>query len=385
MNILLISFVFSPNIGGVESHLDDLTKYLTEKGHHIVVLTYQPLMSNETTPFIENRENIEIRRLPWIKFLFTKLEKLPILEIIYLVPPILLYTLYYLLLHGKKIDVIQAHGFNMAIVGAIAGALFRKRLTVNTHVSFYFQKGSLYARSIKLFLNQAAKILVLTNEAKDELVKIGIDKKRLTIYHQWVDTNLFSSKNKRLARERCHLPQAAFIIFFAGRFILAKGISVLLRAARQFPKDVLLVFAGSGELRVFIEEEAKRNPAIRFVGQVDYKDLPYYYSASDLCIIPSIPVTSTYSEGIPRVLIESFTCGTPVIATKTGGIKELVNDRIGFFVSPKSESIATLINKLSHQQKKLLNMRKACVAYAKDQFGPAKNAAIIERSLLTYE
>ena len=385
MNILLISFVFSPNIGGVESHLDDLTDYLAKQNHNVVVLTYQPIMSYEKTSFIEHRKNIEIRRLPWIRFLFTKLEKLPILEILYLVPPILLYTIYYLLSHRNRTDVIQAHGFNMAIVGAIASALFRKRLTINTHVSFYLQKDSLYARVLKLVLTQAAKILVLTNKAKGELVKIGVDKNKLIIYHQWIDTDLFSPKDRRLAQARCNLPKNAFIILFAGRFIVAKGVDLVLTAARQFPKDALLVLVGSGELRSLIEDEAKKNPAIRFVGQVAREDLPYYYSASDLCIIPSISATSTYSEGIPRVMIEAFSCGTPVAATKTGGVAEMITKDVGFFIEPESKPMATFIKSLSKEEEKLRTMSKRCIQYAKEQFDYAKNAAIIERSFFAYE
>lgn len=383
LRILLISFVFSPNIGGVESHLDDLCEYLTKKGHKLSVITYQPLLSSVNAPSVEKRNNLEIRRIPWLKFnLFNRLEKIPILEFLYLTPSILIYTFFYLLRNRKKIDVIQTHGFNMAIVGAIISIIFRKRFTVNTHVSFSFIKNSIYAKILCWVLNRASKVLVLTKEAKSQLVKIGVNKEKIIVYHQWIDNNLFKPKDKAESRKKTGLDVNKFIVLFTGRFIRPKGINFLLEAASRVKNNIQFVFVGSGPLKESIAKASRDNSRIHFVGEVKRLDLPYYFSSADVSIIPSIQGTKTYSEGIPRVMIEAFSCGKPVIATKAGGVKEFIDGDVGFFISPKSSSIASLVNSLSNKKDKLEKMGLKCIDIAKKEFSLNQNAEIIEKSLL---
>jgi glycosyltransferase involved in cell wall biosynthesis len=382
-NILLISFVFSPNIGGVESHLDDLTNYMSKKGHAVTVITYKPLITKEDIPFWEKRNNITIIRIPWFHpNIFNKLERIPFIETLYLVPPIFFYSFFYILTHFRSIDVLQVHGFNMAIVGSILSVIFRKQLVINTHVSFYFQKESLYARILALFLRQARFILVLTKESREELIKIGIAEQKVLVYHQWIDEKTFSPKDKIKSCEILKLDKTKFNVLFVGRFSPAKGLSLLIEAASLLPKDFQVVFVGSGPLASFIQENAKRIPSIVFRGRVSYKDLPYYYSAADVVVIPSTPATQTYSEGIPRVMIEAYRCGTPVIATKVGGIKEHVSSKTGKFVKAKHADIANTLKDLFKQQSMLKKMGENAYDYAVFEFSFSKNAEIIEKSLL---
>lgn len=382
-NILLISFVFSPNVGGVESHLDDLCTFLISRDYKVTIITYKPLDAKEHIPYIEKKKNLEIRRISWFSpKVFNKLEKLPFFEILYLVPPILFYSIWFLILNKRKIDVIQVHGFNMAIVGGILSFLFGKKLVVNTHVSFYFEEKSLYAKILKVFLSQAEKILVLTKEAKKELKKIGIKSRKVVIYRQWIDDKTFKQKDKTASRKKLKLSSDKFIALFIGRLAPAKGVGILLEAVKKISDNIQLIIVGSGPLKNKIEKLAIRNKNIYFAGKVPFEDLPYYYSAADLTIIPSTPTTKTYSEGIPRVMIESFSCGTPVAATKTGGIKEHINKNNGFIINPDNLSIVDELNKLSRRRKKILQMGKKCIKYAQREFGLLKNAKIIEESIL---
>ncbi len=379
--ILLLSFIFSPNIGGVESHLDDLCEELTKNGHFVSVITYQPLLANINAPKFDKKKNFEIRRIPWLKFnLFNRLEKYPILQMAYLVPIIFFYSLFYLIKNYRKIDIIQTHGFNMAIVGFFLSVITGKPFTVNTHVSFYFNKESLYAKTLVYILNKAKYILVLTHESHKELIRIGV--KNVVVYHQWIDNKLFSPKNRESSRKRYNLKEDNFVVMFAGRFVEAKGIKLILEAAEKVRKGIVFVIVGSGQLKETIENQAKNNLALRFIGRVDRKELPILYSASDICLFPSIQATTTYAEGIPRVMIEALTCGTPLIATKTGGVGEVINDKVGFFIKPSSSEIVNIVEKLFVQRRKLNDMRSRCISYAKKEFGREKNFKIIEKSLL---
>ena len=81
LNILQLSPFFSPNIGGVETHLDDLVKELANRKINSYVLTYQPVMSKINAPSIEKiGKYIFIRRLEIVRNLFLKIKKINSVE-----------------------------------------------------------------------------------------------------------------------------------------------------------------------------------------------------------------------------------------------------------------------------------------------------------------
>jgi D-inositol-3-phosphate glycosyltransferase len=67
---------------------------------------------------------------------------------------------------------------------------------------------------------------------------------------------------------------------------------------------------------------------IDFIGQVDHTELPLYYNAADVCVVPS------YYESFGLVALESMACGTPVVATRVGGLSTIVHHgRTGYLKS----------------------------------------------------
>ena len=63
--ILIISLGYSPNVGGLETHLDNLVNYLTKNGYKLFVLTYQPIQTKAKGKSLEKEMNLEIRRIRW--------------------------------------------------------------------------------------------------------------------------------------------------------------------------------------------------------------------------------------------------------------------------------------------------------------------------------
>lgn len=381
-SILLLSFVFSPNIGGVESHLDDLCNYLSNKGHRVTVITYRPIGQASKVSFKETKKNMTIFRIPWYHpALFNLFESLPILQIIYLVPVILLFSIGYLLIYRKSVDIIQVHGFNMAIVGYLLSLLFNIKLVINTHVSFSFHPGSIYTRILKMVLNKSSYILVLTQEAKKQLASIGVNNPQILVYHQWIDEKTFRPIPKDKCRAKLDLPHDQFTVLFVGRLSSAKGITILSRTMQRMQSQKIhFVIVGSGPLARTLEQIAQGTDTIHFRGRVPFKDLPYYYSAANVTVIPSTPVTKTYSEGIPRVLIESYTCGTPVIATKTGGTGNHINVHTGLLIKLTAAGLEKAIMKM-YTTKQQHKWHSACIEYAQKEFSKNANTTIIEQSL----
>lgn len=87
--ILIVTPFFSPNIGGVETHLDDLVSALDEQGYRVFVQTYSPITTKGTSWKAHERSGneINITRYAWFgEKLFHKLEKFPIFGFLYLTP-----------------------------------------------------------------------------------------------------------------------------------------------------------------------------------------------------------------------------------------------------------------------------------------------------------
>jgi len=141
-----------------------------------------------------------------------------------------------------------------------------------------------------------------------------------------------------VARSRLGLSPTARTILFVGRIQRLKGLEVLLRAfGRLNDLDVQLVIVGgrpgnsheSREIARLQHLATRLGVAERthFVGAVAHEQLPSYYRAADVCVMPS-----SY-ESFGLVAVESLACGTPVVATRVGGLTSIIRDgETGFLV-----------------------------------------------------
>lgn len=139
---------------------------------------------------------------------------------------------------------------------------------------------------------------------------------------------------KRLLRDR------PFAIGFVGRLSPEKGILNLLDAmkllAREFP-DLILDIVGDGSLMEELKRIALTHPLgkrLRVLGWIGQQELPSEYNEIRLLVLPS------FTEGLPKVMLEAMACGTPVLATRVGGVPDVVEGGVNGFLldenSPKS-------------------------------------------------
>lgn len=362
--ILILTPFFSPNIGGVETHLDDLTRGLGKRGYKVYVQTYSPI----TTPGIywksreRKNEHICIRRYRWFgKNLFHKLEKYPFFDFLYLTPWLFLRTFCWLLKNREKIDVIHAQGLNAAWMGTVYKKIFRKKLVVSVHAVYEIDEKSSLAKRIAKILGKADKILALSNAAQEELLALGVKKEKLSVFRYWIDLEKFRPGNKAELRGKLDL-ENKFSVLFVGRLIEKKGVRILVLAAEALP-EANFIFAGTGPEEKFLKAAQKKFQNIDFLGSVANRDLPQYYAAADALCIPS-----QYEEGFGRVAMEAVACGTPVIASDKGGLREALDERVSVFVEPTPENIKEAIGKLQSDEELHRRLQSNCRAYAERNF-----------------
>ena len=200
MNILQLSCHFRPNVGGVETHLNDLVTELVRKKHNVFVLTYRPLMSDAKWKILEKQKGLTIFRIPWIKGYFYKLVKSPIVEFMYLLPGLFIVLPFVLFI--KKFDVIHSHGLVAGFVGMFWGKVFDIKTVVSTHSVYEFPKNGLYPFFVKWMFNSTDKVLTLSKQSKKELVGLGVDEKKIGVFTYWVDLDRFKVTGNKLQAKK---------------------------------------------------------------------------------------------------------------------------------------------------------------------------------------
>jgi len=372
--ILLLTPFFSPNIGGVETHLNDLCDYLNKNNRRVSVLTYVPITEAIKAKRRETYGNLEIRRFWWPgSNLFHKFERFPpIFNCVYLVPGLLVRSLFFMLKNNQQVEVIHSQGLASGLAGVVLKLIFQKRLVISTHAIYGLRKGTLFSKTSAAVLNMADKVLALSYTSKKELLEFGVKDNKVMVYTYWVNQRIFKPMNKKRCKKALGL-ENKFVVLFVGRMIELKGTDILLAIAKREPK-INFVFVGTGPCEESVELASLENKNVKFVGKVENKDLPVFYNAADILAVPS-----KYEEGFGRVILEALSCGTPVVGSNKGSIPEAVSDKVGILVSPDERSFRKAIKCLFWDRKKLKELAEGCRSYAVAKFSQ-KNASLIMKS-----
>jgi D-inositol-3-phosphate glycosyltransferase len=185
-----------------------------------------------------------------------------------------------------------------------------------------------------------------------------------------VDVELFRPVDRARARTHLGLDDGQYVLF-VGRLEPLKGVDVLIDAmsilARNGSKARLLIAGGNldGDLAHLLRarvNEHRLNEMVRFLGAVDQMDLPNYYSAADICAMPS------FYESFGMVAIEAMACGTPVVASRAGGLQFTVRDGDNGLLVPPGDSVALAdaMHKLLSDPALCDRMGKAAISAAQD-------------------
>lgn len=196
---------------------------------------------------------------------------------------------------------------------------------------------------IRAALRRAQRVVAVSRHMADRVVELGVPRERVVAQHNGVDGESFALRDRAAARARIGLAAALGadptrpVIVYVGNVKIGKGVKVLVDAmvplARRHGRaDALLCIVGSGEADAEIAARVRElglEGSVRLCGRQLHADLPWWFSAGDLFCLPS------YMEGCPNVVLEALASGRGVVATRVGGIPELITDgKNGLLVPP---------------------------------------------------
>ena len=181
------------------------------------------------------------------------------------------------------------------------------------------------------------RIIAFSPHERDAMVRLyGADARRISLAPCGVDLSLFRPLDQQQVRKRLGL-NGEKVFLYVGRLEPLKGMELLLHTAAQMDScDEMRVLVVGGDANGGQEVDRLKSLAKKlnvedmfdFVGRVDQEDLPLYYNAADVCVVPS------YYESFGLAALESMACGTPVVAARVGGLSTIVqHGRTGFLKS----------------------------------------------------
>jgi D-inositol-3-phosphate glycosyltransferase len=194
----------------------------------------------------------------------------------------------------------------------------------------------------------ADRIIATSPTDKQDIIRhYGTTEHKISVIPPGLDLSLFHPMDRQAAKQRLGLAGKR-VLLFVGRMDRIKGVETLLYVARQLlaedPELCLQVLIVGGNRQVRVLDDASREllrlralvaelglrRAVRFVGPKEQDQLPAYYAAADVCVVPS------YAESFGMVALEAMACGTPVVASRVGGLSSTIVDGVtGFLVSSR--------------------------------------------------
>jgi D-inositol-3-phosphate glycosyltransferase len=179
----------------------------------------------------------------------------------------------------------------------------------------------------KELVRDCHRIIASTMKGKKDLIDYyDASPETISVIPCGVNLDLFRPIGRETAR--CYLGlKEERIILFVGRIIPLKGIDNLLKAMTYLERKEgikLVVIGGDEHCQTEVERlkdlsrSLKIQESVIFLGLVKQEILPFFYSAANLCVVPS------YYESFGLVVLESLACGTPVVATRVGGAESVI-------------------------------------------------------------
>jgi glycosyltransferase involved in cell wall biosynthesis len=340
MKIIQVTPYFYPHLGGVESHVYTISKELVDRGHNVSVFTSKvPIHAKDE----EYLDGIRVNRIKPIFNLFTT----PVM-------PKLKNKLI-----AQQADVVHAHVPPPFSEYYAASACKYNKLPFALTYHCDLEIPNLLSRPVVAFYRRTFGAYAIRNS--DRIIvhtesyaatSRSVWKYEPTIIPSAIDIDRFQPKDLSSKIRKKHKLGNSKIVLYLGRLKFHKGLEYLIESAKFTDSDIKYLIVGEGDyenqLREIVDNLGVQERVI-FTGRVPNSEIPKYYNACDVFILPSVERL----EAFGLVVIEAMASGKPVIISNIPGVRENITDgEEGLLIEPTNpEDIAEKINHLMADKK----------------------------------
>ncbi len=348
MRMAVISYHACPlsdegsEIGGMNVYVLELSKALARRGYVIDIFTRS--QSARSPRVVQVMDNLRVIHLP------AGPEKH--------IPPknLLEHTAEFISNFDKLVknenltyDILSCHYYLSGIIGLEIKNKYNFPLLMTFHTLALMknlvargreEKETIQRIDAELNLVKSADKLIATSENDAEYLAAlyNCPKEKIEVLIPGIDFNIFHPIDKNEAKKKIGAELNSKIVLFVGRVEPLKGIDVLLYAVKilieKYQDSSVCLWIVGGNVSKEINEWSKElqkleklrkllniSASVKFVGRMDQKNLPYYYAAAELVVMPS------HYESFGMTALEAMSCGTPVIATDATGVSGFIDKR----------------------------------------------------------
>jgi glycosyltransferase involved in cell wall biosynthesis len=294
------------------------------------------------------------------------------------------------LLRDRHFDVLHCHTPHAHTIGVVARWLtpaeWRPKLVIARRVDFSIRHtGDILGLSRRKY-NRADCIIAVSQAVRDVLARDGVDAARVVLVREGIDVARIERAPDRARELRAALGirEGERLIVNVAALTAHKGQRYLLDAVPQVRAahpDARLVIFGEGELRAALEEQARAlglGDGVVFAGFRPPDEIPSILKAADLFVL------SSFEEGLGTSLFDAMAAGTPIVATRAGGIPEIVRDgETGLLVPPRDPAaLAAAINRVLGDAALAQRLAEAAGRYVRAE---GTKERMVEETIRVYE
>jgi glycosyltransferase involved in cell wall biosynthesis len=335
--LCIITHTFLPHVGGIEKVVNEQSKRLCTRNFEPMVVT-----NRIDTPKSYVVDGVKVECYESLNMGFR-------LGIPYSIPTVASFPIFLKAVNSSKIVHAHGHPYLTSLVAAKLAKKYSKPFVLTQHNTFieynniFDDVEQLNDLTVgKQTLKDADKIITVSNATRDYVLSLGAKPEKVKVIHNGVDLVKFkpSTSEREKIRKKLGIPHDAFVVLTVRRLVYKNGVDTLIESANIAVKKnnrIIFLVVGKGPDSDKVKWRIQQlgiEKNFRLAGFVSDEDLPAYYNAADLFVLPS-----KSGEGLPLVALEAMACALPVIATDVGGIREILIDDYGKLVPPNQPEL----------------------------------------------
>jgi glycosyltransferase involved in cell wall biosynthesis len=374
-NVRILRVIARLNMGGPALHVAYLSAGLRERGYDTTLAAGSLALGEESMAGVAERLGVPIVAIP---DLHREISPLRDVRAVYHLAD---------LIREVRPDILHTHTAKAGTIGRLAARLLGDAgppIVVHTfhgHVlrGYFDPVRSTAFRLLERWLaRRTTALIAVSPEVRDDLVSLGVaPREKFTVVRLGIELDErvggSDGDGQRLeVRRALGIPADRFVVGWIGRMTAVKrtdDVLLAVRLLREHGVDAALCMVGDGPDRDAVEQRAHDLGIVRdslFLGYQE--DVASYYAAFDALILPSA------NEGTPVSAIEALAGGRPVVATRVGGVPDVVDGEVGALVSPRDPAALAAALAATLERRDLDPARLA--TRARERFGRERVAAL---------